>query len=184
MDERRRHRRPGRHADRARDGGDPPADRRPRSLTPGDKLPSIRALRRNHAGLDNPPSSKPMIGSPPKASIRSRPGSGFYVAGAACRRWRWPRSGPALDRDVDPFWVSRQSLDAGDTDAEARLRLAAGRLDAEGGDAPRHSARLARADDARSDRLRHARAACRPAPAARPAARRATASRPRPTRSC
>ncbi|WP_292412524.1 PLP-dependent aminotransferase family protein, partial [Mesorhizobium sp.] len=45
--------------------------------------------------------------------IRSRPGSGFYAAGQLA-----PLSlaeiGPRLDREVDPLWVSRQSLEAGD----------------------------------------------------------------------
>src|ERR1035437_3035291 len=43
--------------------------------------------------------------------IRSRPGSGFYVAGHVA-----PLSlneiGPRLDRAVDPLWVSRQALEA------------------------------------------------------------------------
>ena len=45
--------------------------------------------------------------------IRSRPGSGFYVAGLLA-----PLSlaeiGPRLDRAIDPLWVSRQSLETGD----------------------------------------------------------------------
>jgi DNA-binding transcriptional MocR family regulator len=48
-----------------------------------------------------------------EGAIRSRPGSGFYAAGSLA-----PLSlaeiGPRLDRAVDPLWVSRQSLEAGD----------------------------------------------------------------------
>ena len=100
-----------------------------RSLTPGAQLPSIRAFATDACRSPNPPSSKPMSGWPPKASSARGPGSGFYVAGPLA-----PLSlaeiGPKLDRAIDPFWVSRQSLDAGDDDAEARLRLAAGVVDA------------------------------------------------------
>jgi DNA-binding transcriptional MocR family regulator len=44
--------------------------------------------------------------------IRSRPGSGFYVAGSMSPV-PVAEEGPKLDRVIDPFWVSRQSLDAG-----------------------------------------------------------------------
>ena len=55
--------------------------------------------------------------------------------------------GPRLDRAVDPLWVSRQSLDAGDFRAEARMRLAAGIVDAKGKPCGGRCAALARADD-------------------------------------
>lgn len=83
-----------------------------RSLTPGDKLPSIRAL----AGTMQVSVSTVVEAYERLAAegvVHSRPGSGFYVAGPLA-----PLSlveiGPRLDRAVDPFWVSRQSLDAGD----------------------------------------------------------------------
>lgn len=81
-----------------------------RSLMPGEKLPSIRRF------------AKTMAVSPStvveaydrlaaEGAIRSRRGSGFFVCGATA-----PLDlavlGPALDREIDPFWVSRQSLDA------------------------------------------------------------------------
>jgi DNA-binding transcriptional MocR family regulator len=44
--------------------------------------------------------------------IRSRPGSGFYVAGTL-PPIALSEAEPTLDRAIDPFWVSRQSLDAG-----------------------------------------------------------------------
>ncbi|NQE63287.1 PLP-dependent aminotransferase family protein [Caulobacter sp. RHG1] len=81
-----------------------------RTLTQGDRLPSIRAM----AG---------MLGVSPstvveaydrlvaQGAILSRPGSGFYVsAGVATPQVN--DLSPQADRDIDPLWVSRQSLDA------------------------------------------------------------------------
>jgi len=45
--------------------------------------------------------------------IRSRPGSGFFVSGQLAPL-SMAEIGPCLDRAVDPFWVSRQSLQAND----------------------------------------------------------------------
>jgi DNA-binding transcriptional MocR family regulator len=82
-----------------------------RNLVPGDKLPSIRALA---ATMGMSPSTvveayERLVA---EGVIRSRPGSGFYVAGPLA-----PLSlaeiGPRLDRAIDPLWVSRQSLEAG-----------------------------------------------------------------------
>ena len=83
-----------------------------RSLTPGDKLPSVRAMARV---MDL--STSTVVDAYDRLAaegvIRSRPGSGFYVAGQLA-----PLSlaeiGPRLDRAIDPFWISRQSLEAGD----------------------------------------------------------------------
>ncbi|PZO80839.1 MAG: GntR family transcriptional regulator [Mesorhizobium amorphae] len=79
-----------------------------RRIAPGEKLPSIRGM------------AKTMRVSPStvveaydrlagQGLIRARPGSGFYALGTA------PVSAapePRRERAVDPFWVSRQSLDA------------------------------------------------------------------------
>lgn len=82
-----------------------------RSLTPGDKLPSIRGLAKT---LEVSPSTiveayERLVA---EGVIHSRPGAGFYVAGHPV-----PLSlsdvAPRADRAVDPFWVSRQSLEAG-----------------------------------------------------------------------
>jgi DNA-binding transcriptional MocR family regulator len=43
--------------------------------------------------------------------IRSRPGSGFYVSGTM-PPLALAEAGPRLNRAIDPFWVSRQSLHA------------------------------------------------------------------------
>jgi DNA-binding transcriptional MocR family regulator len=84
-----------------------------RSLTTGDKLPSIRSF----AGTTQVSVSTVVEAFERLAAeglIQSRPASGFYVAGKIA-----PLSlaeiGPKLDRAVDPFWVSRQSLEAGNT---------------------------------------------------------------------
>jgi len=44
--------------------------------------------------------------------IRARRGSGFYVTSSNLPPMALAEIGPPRDRDVDPFWVSRQSLDA------------------------------------------------------------------------
>ncbi|MDP2698256.1 PLP-dependent aminotransferase family protein [Thalassospira sp.] len=82
-----------------------------RSLLPGAKLPSIRRCAAL-LGVSN----STVVGAYDRlvaeGTIASRPGSGFYVTGHMV-----PLSlaeiGPKLDRAVDPFWISRQSLDAG-----------------------------------------------------------------------
>lgn len=83
-----------------------------RSLTPGAKLPSVRALA---AKLEVSTSTvveayERLVA---EGAILSRPGSGFYVANQAAP-FALTDAGPKLDRAVDPFWVSRQSLGAGD----------------------------------------------------------------------
>lgn len=85
-----------------------------RSLTPGAKLPSIRAL----SGTLKVSASTVVDAYErlvAEGAILSRPGSGFYVASQTA-----PLSladiGPKLDRAVDPFWVSRQSLEAHESD--------------------------------------------------------------------
>ena len=46
--------------------------------------------------------------------IRARRGSGFYVASAVTTPLALAEVEPRRDREVDPFWVSRQSLDTDD----------------------------------------------------------------------
>lgn len=82
-----------------------------RTLTAGEKLPSIRKFARD---LKVSPSTvvEAYDRLAAEGAIRSRPGSGFYVAGP------FPPAAladvaPQLDRAIDPFWVSRQSLDGG-----------------------------------------------------------------------
>ncbi len=83
-----------------------------RSLTPGAKLPSVRGLA---ATLKV--STSTVVDAYERlvaeGAILSRPGSGFYVASQAAP-FSLSQAGPRLDRAIDPFWVSRQSLEAGD----------------------------------------------------------------------
>jgi DNA-binding transcriptional MocR family regulator len=83
-----------------------------RSLTPGAKLPSVRSMA---ATLKVSTSTvveayERLVA---EGAIRSRPGSGFYVASQAAP-FTLSATGPRRDRAVDPFWVSRQSLETGD----------------------------------------------------------------------
>ncbi|PDQ19001.1 GntR family transcriptional regulator [Mesorhizobium sanjuanii] len=83
-----------------------------RILTPGARLPSIRAFARTmQVSKSTVVDAYERLAA--EGDIRSRPGSGYYAAGPIA-----PLSlaeiGPRLDRAVDPLWVSRQSLDAGE----------------------------------------------------------------------
>ncbi len=85
-----------------------------RHLTPGAKLPSVRSMA---AALKVSTSTvveayERLIG---EGVILSRPGSGFYVASQASP-FSLSAAGPKLDRAIDPFWVSRQSLEADSSD--------------------------------------------------------------------
>ncbi|AYD00196.1 PLP-dependent aminotransferase family protein [Neorhizobium sp. NCHU2750] len=81
-----------------------------RSLTPGAKLPSVRSLS---ATLSV--STSTVVDAYERlvaeGAISSRPGSGFYVANQAAA-FSPAEAGPKLDRAVDPFWISRQSLES------------------------------------------------------------------------
>lgn len=84
-----------------------------RSLLPGAKLPSIRKLA---SALGVSPSTvveayERLVA---EGAIHSRPGSGFYVASQAAPL-ALSEIGPKVDRAVDPFWISRQSLETGDS---------------------------------------------------------------------
>ena len=83
-----------------------------RSLTPGAKLPSLRQL-----AVTLKVSTSTVVEAYERlvaeGAIVSRPGSGFYVANQAAP-FSLSEAGPKLDRAVDPFWISRQSLEAGD----------------------------------------------------------------------
>jgi DNA-binding transcriptional MocR family regulator len=84
-----------------------------RQLAPGDRLPSIR---RYAAVMKVSPSTvvEAYDRLAAEGLIRARPGSGFYLTGHGLPPLSLTR--PATSRAVDPFWVSRQSLDA-DADA-------------------------------------------------------------------
>lgn len=83
-----------------------------RNLSPGEKLPSIRSL----AGSMRVSPTTVVEAYDRLAAegvIRSRPGSGFYVAGST-PMLDLSRVEPRLDLPIDPLWVSRQSLDVDD----------------------------------------------------------------------
>lgn len=81
-----------------------------RALAAGDRLPSIRAFA---ATMGVAPSTvvEAYDRLAAEGLIRARQGSGFYVARAAPPP-TLAELGPKLDRAIDPFWLSRQSLDA------------------------------------------------------------------------
>ncbi|MDQ8726763.1 PLP-dependent aminotransferase family protein [Bradyrhizobium sp. LHD-71] len=82
-----------------------------RALTAGEKLPSIRKLARDmHVSPSTVVDAYDRLAA--EGLIRSRPGSGFYVAGHLPPA-TLTEVEPQFDRAIDPFWVSRQSLDAG-----------------------------------------------------------------------
>ncbi|MBM6595606.1 aminotransferase-like domain-containing protein [Microvirga pudoricolor] len=82
-----------------------------RALGAGDRLPSIRRLA---ATMGVSPSTvvEAYDRLAAEGIIRSRRGSGFYVTGAGTPPMALAHSEPRRERAVDPFWVSRQSLDA------------------------------------------------------------------------
>jgi DNA-binding transcriptional MocR family regulator len=82
-----------------------------RVLAPGDRLPSVRRFAKT---MNVSPSTVVEAYARLEAEgiIRARPGSGFYVTGADLPPMSLAEMGPRRDRDIDPFWVSRQSLDA------------------------------------------------------------------------
>lgn len=81
-----------------------------RALAQGEKLPSIRQFAETMAV-----SPSTVVDAYDRLAaegvIRSRPGSGFYVSGALAPL-TLAEVGPKLNQEIDPFWVSRQSLDA------------------------------------------------------------------------
>ena len=85
-----------------------------RALKPGEKLPSIRGFA---ATMQVSPSTvvEAYDRLAADGTIYARRGAGFYVA-PLVQPFAVAKVGPELDRAVDPFWVSRQSLDAA-TDA-------------------------------------------------------------------
>lgn len=81
-----------------------------RSLGQGEKLPSIRQFA-GTLGVSPSTVADAYDRLVADGTIQSRPGSGFYVSGALAPL-KLAEVGPKLDQAIDPFWVSRQSLDA------------------------------------------------------------------------
>ena len=81
-----------------------------RTLAAGERLPSIRGLA---ASMGVSPSTivEAYDRLAAEGLIQAQRGSGFYVAPRAAVPLTLTETGPKRDRAVDPFWVSRQSLD-------------------------------------------------------------------------
>ncbi len=82
-----------------------------RALAPGDKLPSIRSFAQT-MGVSPSTVVEAYDRLAAEGLIRARRGSGFYVTTAGLPPVALANTWPRRDQAVDPFWVSRQSLDA------------------------------------------------------------------------
>ncbi|SHL97381.1 aminotransferase-like domain-containing protein [Roseibium suaedae] len=82
-----------------------------RSLSPGDRLPSIRDFARD---MKASPSTVAEAYARLEAEgvLRARRGAGFYVTGVDLPPMALAEMGEPREQSVDPFWVSRLSLDA------------------------------------------------------------------------
>ena len=81
-----------------------------RSLMPGSRLPSVRAQSKA-MGVSVSTVVEAYERLAAEGVIRSRPGSGFYVSGSAAPL-ALAEIAPRRERNVDPLWISRQSLEA------------------------------------------------------------------------
>lgn len=82
-----------------------------RSLSTGSKLPSIRA-QADAQGVSKSTVVDAYERLVAEGVIEARPGSGFYVC-ARLPPFNLADTAPRIERDVDPVWVARQSLDGG-----------------------------------------------------------------------
>lgn len=80
-----------------------------RSYLPGTRLPSLRAqAQAMNVSLATVVEAYDRLSA--EGVITSRAGSGFYVAGPLAPL-ALMQLGPKLDREIDPLWISRQSLE-------------------------------------------------------------------------
>lgn len=82
-----------------------------RTLQPGARAPSIRAMAQA-MGVSKSTVVEAYDRLAAEGVVEARRGSGFYVAGHAAPL-ALSEIGPRLDRSIDPLWISRQSLEAG-----------------------------------------------------------------------
>ena len=94
-----------------------------RTLTPGARLPSVRAMAET-IGFSKSTVVEAYDRLAADGTIRSRPGSGFYVA-SPLAPLALDRLGSAVEREVDPLWMLRQSL-ANQSSSEGGKRLMPG----------------------------------------------------------
>ncbi|MGO1254901.1 MAG: GntR family transcriptional regulator, partial [Alcaligenes aquatilis] len=81
-----------------------------RTYPPGTRLPSIRA-QAQAAGVSVSTIVEAYDRLAAEGLIQARAGSGFYVT-APLAPLNLAALDPALERDIDPLWISRQSLEA------------------------------------------------------------------------
>ena len=81
-------------------------------LAPGARLPSIRSLA-TVLRVSKSTVVEAYERLVADGTVKARPGSGFYVAGQA-PTLTLATLAPRLDRAIDPLWVSRQALEAGE----------------------------------------------------------------------
>ena len=98
-------------------------------IGPGDRLPSVRAFAKK-MGASPSTVVEAYDRLAAEGVIRARRGSGFYVTGANMLPLSIGEIGPRRDRAIDPFWVSRQSLDADATMEKPGCGWLPARLDA------------------------------------------------------
>ncbi|HZZ01531.1 GntR family transcriptional regulator, partial [Paraburkholderia sp.] len=82
-----------------------------RSLMPGARVPSIRVMTET-LGVSKSTVVEAYDRLVAEGVIVARRGSGFFVSGHA-PPLALADLGPRLDREVDPLWLTRQSLEAG-----------------------------------------------------------------------
>ncbi len=82
-----------------------------RALGPGDRLPSIRRFAES-MGVSPSTVVEAYDRLAAEGLIRAQRGSGFYVAAQSLPALKLAEGDTPRSRAVDPFWVSRQSLDA------------------------------------------------------------------------
>lgn len=80
-----------------------------RAYPPGTRLPSVRALAQTlQVSVSTVVEAYERLSA--EGLISARRGSGFYVSGPVAPL-ALAQLGPQLDREIDPLWVSRQSLE-------------------------------------------------------------------------
>ncbi len=84
-----------------------------RSLVPGDRLPSIRGFAATHRISPSTVAEAYDI-LVAQGVILARRGSGYFVADKL-QPFGVAQTGPLIDREIDPLWVARQSIDLDDT---------------------------------------------------------------------
>lgn len=82
-----------------------------RALVPGARVPSIRAMAEG-VGVSKSTVVEAYDRLVAEGTLAARRGSGFFVSGHA-PPFVLAELGPSLDREVDPLWLTRQSLEVG-----------------------------------------------------------------------